>query len=234
MRYFVPELVPDDELPEQASLEDKFGGLPWGLAPARWPLCAACGDPQSLLAQLPHHPERLHLGKEGRVLFLFACNGDQSSCPTWDRNAGANSCFLLGQEELAEGLTVPPVSPGFPRRRLDRWLDGQVHPGWRVRRWRDEEDGIPESYPGSFGLHRGVPDGHDEQEYERYWSAVSQETRLGGVPFWIQFPDLPAGGRFLGQIGSNCCQAFGDNGLGYLFLAGPVTAPRGWFLWQCT
>ena len=234
MKYFIPELAPADDLPAQSLHEDKFGGLPWGLPAERWPTCASCGSPQSLLAQLRHHDDRLDLGKAGRVLFVLACNDDIGRCPTWDMNSGANSCFVVDQDELAEGLTLPPVSHDFPQRRLDRWLDEQVHPEWRVAQWREGKDGIPEAYPGFFGLMRGLPDGYDPKEYGSYWSAVPQETKLGSVPFWIQFPELPPGGRFLGQIDSNCCQAFGDSGLGYIFLTGPASAPRGWFLWQCT
>jgi len=234
MKYVVPELTPADDLPAQSLHEDKFGGLPWGLPAERWPTCASCGSPQSLLAQLRHHGDRLDLGKAGRVLFVLACNDDISRCPTWDMNSGANSCFVVDQDELAEGLTLPPVSHGFPQGRLDRWLDEQVHPEWRVVRWLEKNDGIPESYPGFFGLMHGLPDGYDEKEYEIYWSGVPQEMKLGSVPFWIQFPETPAGGRFLGQVDSKCCQAFGDNGIGYIFLSGPASAPRGWFLWQCT
>jgi hypothetical protein len=234
MKYFVPELAPDDELPVQSALEDKFGGLPWGLSSERWPLCASCRSPQSLVAELRHHRERLDLGKEGRVFFVFSCNNDSSRCPTWDMNSGANSVLIVDEEELAEGLKSPPASPDLTQRQLDRWLDEQVHPEWRVVRWLEKEDGIPESYPGFFGLHYGKLEGFDAEAYERYQSKVSQETRLGSVPFWIQFPEGPPEGRFLGQIDSNCCPAFGDNGIGYLFVTGPASAPRGWFLWQCT
>src|SRR5262249_24124718 len=48
VKYFVPELAPHDELLAHPSFEDKFGGLPWGLPPERWPLCASCGGPQCL------------------------------------------------------------------------------------------------------------------------------------------------------------------------------------------
>jgi hypothetical protein len=102
-----------------------------------------------------------------------------------------------------------------------------------VARWLEKDDGIPETFPGFLGL-MGSPGGDDEAQFEKYQSEVSQETNLGSVPFWIQFPELPPEGRFLGQIASNCCQAFGDNGIGYVFLSGPASAPRGWFLWQCT
>jgi hypothetical protein len=233
MKYFVPELAPSAELPAQSSLEEKFGGMPWGLPSDRWPLCARCGAPQTLLAQLRHRHGRLDLAKEGRVLFLFECNDDSTRCPSWDMNSGANSCFVVDEERLGAGLTSPPVSPAFPARRVASWLDEQVLPEWRVAGWVEEDDGIPELYPGFFGL-MGSPEGNDEAQFERYQSQVSQQTKLGSVPFWIQFPKLPPTGRFLGQIDSNCCQAFGDNGIGYVYLTGPASAPRGWFLWQCT
>jgi hypothetical protein len=61
MRYFVPDIRMPDELPPQCALEDKLGGLPWGLDPAGWPRCRDCGKSMSLLAQYAHHPERLDL-----------------------------------------------------------------------------------------------------------------------------------------------------------------------------
>jgi hypothetical protein len=233
VKYFVPELAPNDELPVQSSLEEKFGGMPWGLPSERWPLCARCGAPQVLLAQLRHWHGRLDLGKEGRALFLFQCTDAFTRCPSWEMNSGANSCFVVDEDQLGEGLTSPSVSPTFPERRLASWLDEQVLPEWRVARWLEEDDTIPDLYPGFFGLN-GSPEGDDEEQFETYQSKVSQETKLGSVPFWIQFPAIPPAGRFLGQIDSNCCQAFGDNGIGYIFLSGPASAPRGWFLWQCT
>jgi hypothetical protein len=197
-------------------------------------VCSHCGAPQALLARLLHDPERLDLGKEGRVLFVFECNNQNSRCPSWDMNAGANSCFVLDRDELGDGPTSPPVSDTFPEKQLASWLDQQALPAWRVMRWLAREDGIPPSYPGFFGLNHGLPEGYDEKQDERYQSELSQQTRLGSVPFWIQFPEIPPKGRFLGQIDSNCCQVFGDNGIGYIFLSGPALAPRGWFLWQCT
>ncbi len=49
----------------------KFGGIPVGLPEDQWPICADCGSSMSLLLQMQHHRERLPLGKEGRVLYLF-------------------------------------------------------------------------------------------------------------------------------------------------------------------
>jgi hypothetical protein len=250
MRYFVPQLaaVPEvyrragwtysgrgavKQLPDQFSLEGKFGGLPWGLPAERWPYCAFCHSPQSLIAQLRHERDRLDLGKTGRVLFVFQCNGDQGRCPTWDMNSGANSCFVLDEEELTEGLSEPNWYVA-PEDHVDRWLDENVFEEWRVLRWQEKEDGIPASYPGFFGLLHALPEGYDEAQDTKFCSEVFQGTKLGSVPFWLQFPKDPPGGRFLGQIDSDCCQAFARGGKGYIFLTGPATAPHGWFLWQCT
>src|SRR5688572_3586350 len=100
MRYFTPELVPDDDLPMPSSLEDQFGGLPWGLAAERWPVCASCGTPQVLVAQLCHHPGRLDLGAEGRALLVYVCPDASGRCATWDMNSGANACFVVEGQEL--------------------------------------------------------------------------------------------------------------------------------------
>lgn len=62
MKYWVPDLLLATQLPPQQELEDKLGGLPWGLPEGLWPVCRSCGKPQSLLAQFTHHAERLDLG----------------------------------------------------------------------------------------------------------------------------------------------------------------------------
>src|SRR5689334_8522225 len=105
MRYFVPKLMLGVLAPKQAALEDKFGGLPWGLSSARWPLCSACHKPQSMIAQLVHHQDRFDLGRAGRVLFVFQCDHNPGGCATWLGDSGANSCFVLEPEELGYGLT---------------------------------------------------------------------------------------------------------------------------------
>src|SRR5262245_11906243 len=37
MKYFVPDIRSAVDLAQQASVEDKFGGLPWGLRQDNWP-----------------------------------------------------------------------------------------------------------------------------------------------------------------------------------------------------
>src|SRR5450830_1027219 len=100
MRYFVPVPRISTELAQQTRPEDKFGGLPWGLPPQSWPTCVECGASQSLLAQFVHHPVRLDLGREGRLLSVFQCNADPGMCASWERNSGANACLITEPEDL--------------------------------------------------------------------------------------------------------------------------------------
>lgn len=187
MKYWVPDLRPATLLPPQTVSEDKLGGLPWGLPPERWPRCADCGEPLTQLAQLHHHPERLNLGREGRVLWVFQCEGPDG-CPTWEEGAGANACFLLDPDEMRPGPTPwPHFETEYP----------PVAPEVRVIGWLEREDGLPESA-------RDAP-----YEGENYWGydpelqdKVASGTRLGSVPHWVQSADeAPKGGwRFVCQL----------------------------------
>jgi len=87
---------------------DKFGGPPWGLDPAAWPRCSACGGVQTHLAQLSHHPEHLDLGEPGRALLLFMCYHVPGGCPTWEAGAGADARLILDAHQVGVGLTPPP------------------------------------------------------------------------------------------------------------------------------
>jgi hypothetical protein len=108
MQYYKPKLILGVLSPPQRDIQDKFGGLPWGFPPERWPLCAQCGNPMTFLAQFQHYCERLDLGGEGRVLFVFMCNLDPGHCHTWKMDEGANAVLILEPAELKTGLTQPP------------------------------------------------------------------------------------------------------------------------------
>jgi hypothetical protein len=87
----------------------------------------------------------------------------------------------------------------------------------------------------------------DEALREEVWF----ETKVGGVPGWIQgntwlaCPECGGETRFIGQIYDELeqwqgpgepglCVGFGDCGLGYLFLCAAECGPRGAaFLWTC-
>lgn len=246
MRYFVPDIRLAQELPAQSRFEDKLGGLPWGLPAKMWPICKDCGKSQSLLAQFEHSPERMDLGRTGRVLNVFQCNHDPGMCSTWEGGSGANACFVLEPEDLTASLTAAPSD--------DPPLEREA----RVVQWIERDDGIgPLETSAYFSGEKYFAMDHSQHE------KATMSTRLGGVPFWIQSPDeAPAGEwQFIGQLDSSYSfitppqtaslipedqerwegrthvldgPNFGDGGIAYLFVRGQRTKPEGWFFWQCT
>ena len=246
MRYFVPILCLKEELLPQKTLQNKLGGIPWGLPSERWPLCSNCGKSQSLLAQFIHDPIRLDLGRVGRVLSIFQCNHAPGMCPTWEGGSGSNACFVTEPEELLSGLTpIPLDSPPLEREA-------------RIIEWIEQDDGIEKDIAEQFFAWSTLSQ-LPEEEIDK----VTTSTRLGGVPFWIQSPDeAPKDGwHFIGQLDSvysfmtapngdlagvfedlehfedrsHICEGpnFGDSGMAYLFLRKTSTTPEGWFFWQC-
>lgn len=246
MRYFEPHLKFSSELPQQTAPADKLGGLPWGLAPEAWPVCSDCGKYQSLLAQFVHHPVRLNLGREGRVLHVFQCNHSPGLCSTWEGGSGANACFVTEPEELLNTLSVLPED----RPELDREAF--------IITWEERNDGIDpalESRFYSWATYSQFDDGKGIQ--------VDLKTKLGSVPWWVQSPDdTPQGNwRFIGQLSDNYYfserpsevpidmdedyspfdgrsyyRSTGPNfggGIGYIFLRQTESKPEGWFFWQC-
>lgn len=248
-------------LPEQISMEDKLGGLPWGLPADRWPLCAMCRRPQSMLAQFVHEEERLNLGKAGRVLFVFQCNYAPGDCYSWDGYSGANACFVLDPDELTDKLSDLPAAdlPIEPEARIEKW----------IRKREDLEEALVA---------------------RPFKESASFYTKLGGLPNFIQNPEeAPSGDyHFVGQLCSmymfyspvpsaneaDCtvikrkgrytreekpdhrkrnpppyfiCESsptseyrwscegpnFGDAGTGYIYLRLEETRAVGHFFWQC-
>jgi hypothetical protein len=243
MKYFVPKLKLSSELPEQNTLEEKFGGLPWGLKVEQVPACSHCGKHQTLIAQLLHHPVRLDLGASGRVLFVFQC--EQRDCPSWEGGSGANACFVVDPHELIDSATP----------RLDDMLP--VNPEVRIVDWFECEDGVkPEQ----------VSDFYNEQRYidlpSELLESIPNMTKLGGVPTWCQSADeAPEGWQFVGQFEDSHSvfeippgqrwethiwepgtwyerrwlvgnHNFGT-GRAYVFLRHQSGKPEGWFFWQC-
>ncbi|MBD2666787.1 hypothetical protein B6N60_04795 [Richelia sinica FACHB-800] len=242
MRYFIPNLKLSPDLPPQEKLEEKLGGLPWGLKPEQYPICSHCGGSQSLLAQFVHNPERLDLGKLGRTLLVFQCNHNPGECPTWEGGSGANACFVLDPDELSDGLTpMPADSP-------------PIEPEARIVDWLAQDDGISLDQVSAFYA--------DEQRWnlpDEMRDRVYTETKLGSVPEWVQSSSEAPGERwiFIGQLSSSykffqkpatqngiyiypssqhwVCDGpnFGDAGIGYIFLRHQSGKPGGWFFWQC-
>lgn len=246
MRYFRPILEPAELMATQVAYEDKLGGLPFGLPAARWPACKDCGKPQSLLAQFAHHPERMDLGRTGRVLSIFQCNHDSGMCSTWEGGSGANACVITEAEESTYSLTPAPSQ------------DTSIEREARIVEWREQDDGLEVDEAARF---------LDSEAYSQLprlkTELVSAGTRLGGVPYWVQSPDEAPRSpwQFIGQLDStysflkpprasvqgiypdpecwegrtHWCEGpnFGDGGIAYLFINRTTDPCSGWFFWQC-
>jgi hypothetical protein len=244
MRYFVPVLKLSEELGPQTALQDKLGGVPWGLTAGQWPKCVECGKSQSLLAQFVHDAERLDLGRAGRVMSVFHCGNEAGDCATWEGGSGTNACVLSEPEELVAGLAELPMDMPPVEREA------------RVVSWLERDDGLKAEVAAKFYSDAAY---FALAEDVRGWA--SSATHLGGVPSWVQSPDeAPEGWRFVGQLScyygffrapdvadayavdedpegyTHCCDGpnFGDGGTAYLFLKDRANGvPEGWFFWQC-
>lgn len=168
LKYYIPDIRVTEDLDIQGSYEDKFGGLLWGLDATRWPVCSDCRKSQSFLAQLQHHPERVDLGRAGRVLFVFQCNHDLGMCSTWEGGSGANACFVIEPEDIISGFgTLPEDSP---------LIENEA----RVASWLERDDGIPASSTSAFfdeKIFHSLPDEVVEK--------VTTGTKISSVPEWI-------------------------------------------------
>jgi uncharacterized protein YwqG len=177
-----------------------------------------------LLAQFVHNAERLDLGRDGRVLFVFQCSGVNGSCPVWDANSGANSCFIIEPENLTN--------------RVEKLPDGDIRPEkefW-IKDWQEFDDGISEKDVSAFFDETKYYE-YEEDEFEELVKNVTDNSRLGGVPCWVQYPEVPDGDwKFAGQLDDNTGFNFGDAGIGYIFIEDQMDSsqlPKGKFLWQC-
>ncbi|WP_124726397.1 hypothetical protein [Staphylospora marina] len=185
MRYWKPELIFAEFMGPPGQFVDQFGGIPWGLPEDKWPTCSGCEAPMSLLAQFAHHSDRLDLGKDGRVLYVFICGDD---CETWDPECGANKVLILDDAEMKPGRT--PLPPDL--------TPDHLLPECRITCWTAKDDGLSEELAPWFVSPDMDPSHSGLSEEDR----VKPEycTRLGSVPTWIQHIETPDGFRFAGQI----------------------------------
>ena len=105
-----------------------------------------------------------------------------------------------------------------------------------------------------------LDEGMEPETWDRLAARVSEETKIGGTPRWVQFEEIPAcpqcSGRtnYTAQINEllidpaqqvvtrmwdepaqQIILEFGDAGRSYIFLCAKECAPRGAaFLWQCS
>ena len=248
MKYYVIgdgeiEFSQDASSRPQTKLMDKIGGLVWGLPAKKYPVCADCGAPQTFVAQFLHHPKRLDLGRDGRVLFVFSCFSKDEDCQTFDPESGANACFILEPEELKNDLTPLP--------------DPRIlfHLGTRITEWRTKEDDVTDDLAQPLLEGNSLLTLVPEDKLNNF--NLSTGTKLGSVPTWLQ--SLPQwfhgstkdplnGWKFIGQLDAND-EDFTSNaellglyeiwggGVGYIFTRvsdDPSAVPEAMFFYQST
>lgn len=170
-------------------LVPKLGGLPWGLPPAKWPVCTECGRPMSHLAQLPADPPALPLPSD-EVLFIFKCEWD-SVCSFWERDGGANAVFTVTRSALGDHeAALPSGKDGAPPRLRELGIEG----------FREGDDGTPpelEMHFYDYGLYAALPEATAHPNgWESPWL-----TKCGGVPNWTgNGPQQVPPGRMLLQL----------------------------------
>lgn len=223
MKYYIPILEQAKSFNSQTELKEKFGGIPFGLPTEKYPFCKKCGNPMSMLVQFVHHSERLDLAKDGRVLFIFQCNY-KGICSVWDADSGANSCFIIEPEDLTERTEKMPDG------------DSQLEKEFWILGWQEFDDGVAgKDVPAFFDETKYNE--FEEDEFEEMIENVTDTSRLGGVPYWVQYPEVPSGDwKFVGQLDDITGFNFGDAGIGYIFIENvkdDSELPKGKFLWQC-
>ncbi len=182
MKYYLPNLRLATQLGPQQGLEDKLGGNPWGLPTAQWPVCSECDEAMAFVAQFSHHKDRLDLGRDGRVVFVFQCHNYDTVCDTWDPSGGANAAFIVEPETLNDAPTAPPGELFY------------VLPEARVIEWMEKQDQVtPEQLPL-----------FNDDEYldidEDVLHSIPALTKLGSAPSWIQYPEVEDGFKVIAQF----------------------------------
>lgn len=212
MKYYLPVFKLGVLCSPQTQIEDKLGGLPWGLPQNLWPVCKICGKSMGLVAQLLHDDERLNLGRNGRCLFVFmCCNADSQCVATWSSEEGGNSSFVIEPEKLGFGLVAPPDIKNPDSANIRVWHNCAYDQKWepeqtiwiqteaRITKWESKDDNIPESARSRF-LHGAEFNELDEDLFNKVYSG----TKLGSVPAWVQYPtheDFTFVGQFDSYIG---------------------------------
>ncbi|WP_028776474.1 hypothetical protein [Shimazuella kribbensis] len=221
----------------------KFGGLPEGLPAEKWPVCKECEVPMSFLFQMKHHPERLPLGKEGRVLYVFQCeNGGE--CSTWEADSGCNKVLILEPEEWDK----TPME-GVPHDDTMMLPDIAVSK-WETKEMTNQEDDSVWTHFGGEPIWIQSPESLGDNyvftaqldfslvvkaadlaelpigESSEYDGKKSYQLKVGEDDFvWIS----EAGGNQYHCPFAN----FGDSGSGYVFVNASIKNPTSKFLWQC-
>src|SRR5689334_2050282 len=114
------EFVPCSE-PESFSL--RFGGEPFGLPAALWPLSKQTKEPMQFICQIPLQAD-LFPGAGESLAYLFMISGDVED--TWAPDGGENALVFVPRDKLTNSLTVGDA----PRlcRMVEKWWSKKLLP----------------------------------------------------------------------------------------------------------
>ncbi|MBM82305.1 MAG: hypothetical protein CMJ78_17195 [Planctomycetaceae bacterium] len=204
----------------------KIGGCPVLYEETEWPVCDSCDSEMDFLAQISLK-DPMQLSRKFDMAYAFMCPAD-SDCETWDPWSGSN-CVILQRHSENAYVGTRRATPDFGS-----------YPDYKVTFSESAEPDV---------------DTADVDVASRLRTQVSSETKIGGVPAWIQSNESPTcpecGGDMAfiaqlkaeldGQLPADRGQwenyhtlKFGDVGLGYLFLCKDECCADGAaFLWQC-
>lgn len=226
-----------------ADQDVRFGGLPIGLAANKWPRCKECGVKMTFLFQMKHHLERLNLGREGRVLYLFQCE-TENNCSTWDAEAGCNSVIIVEPEEwddtpitdvpqdetrMIPAIAVASWESREQREKEDVWTHVGGNPIW-IQGEEDLGTGYQFAAQLDFSLRVVVSDLSELpiEETVEHDGIRSYRLKVGRDDYvWISASSSTPNTY-------NCMFAnFGDSGSGYVFVNPAEERATGRFIWQC-
>lgn len=184
MRCWYPRLSLSalDPQPDPGT-DDRWGGRGRGFPADRWPLDQQ-RNPCPPLARLHHHPQRLDLGRDGRVLFVFLAVEWFNERFTDSLRAGGVA-IVLEPEEF--DLDEPGLAAGHT-----------AYTEARVVEWEVGDDGIRDDHiPYLMNAEQFLQLGWIEPYFE-----MAHRPKVGGAPLWTGNGPVVSLGprlRYLGQ-----------------------------------
>lgn len=206
----------------------KFGGNPVLMCPIEWPTCRHCGKRMTFLAQIPLL-QPIRISSKYAMAYIFMCPGN------FDKN-GWLECETWLPFSGANEVILQEYSPSAIL--IDSVCE---YPDYVV-----DFEHVLES----------PVDTSDCSVDEQDRLTVSEFSKIGGVPFWLQANETPACqkckrpmkfvAQFAAELDGNLpadprkwddekykfFHFGGDDGIGYLFICKNECGAA--FLWQCT
>lgn len=245
----------DNPTPQQvATSKTKFGGQPDWLEDPAWPISRTTGEPMQFIAQIEINPEQFPQA-QGKVAYLFmaASMANKPAPAFWESDGGDNAVIIQPGGELVtlrDPLSRATKSPIFAKDyqagTLEKYLSKKSAAPHHVE-IRQLATGPTyceeKTYISSLGVEPIAnqlfdfgSSTLDQATLNECWTRTIasyrlMDTKIGGMPFFIQDNEYPAQldcQYFFCQI--NLLDLDVDDGIFYVFLN--ETATKGSMLYQ--